>query len=374
MADFRRWGAGDETERLRAAGFTRRNTRRAILMFLREGTLEGERVIELQSVTYRLQMGFLAITDRRAITGMSWAFLPFVKRRRAIPLRLLEGVTVKRRAWGTSMEMRGGGQILRVGNLEPEQADGLAQRLQSLAGDARAAAATLAASEGNRVAPTMDDPTQSQPPSDVPSTPAPAPAGGGTVGNGPSGYPLIIDATHQEHYNRFLPLVKWLLALPHYIVLFFLAIGLLFSILISWFAVVFTRKYPRALWDYNVGVMRWAWRVVSYVYLLTDKYPPFSLEPEPDYPSALDIPYPEDGVDRWRPFFAWLLAIPYLIVAGILGYLAGIVAFIGIFVILFTAKLPEGMFKLILIPHRWQLRGNAYAYFMLTKYPPFDWE
>ena len=175
MADFGRWGAGDETERLEAAGFTRRNTRRAILALLREGLLSGERMLELQSVTYRLQMGFLAITDRRAITGMSWAFLPFVKRRRAIPLRLLEGVTVKRRAWGTSLELRGGGQILRVGNLEPEQADVLAQRLKSLATDARAAAHAHAASEGGRVAPTMDDPAQPQPPSDVPSTPAPAP-------------------------------------------------------------------------------------------------------------------------------------------------------------------------------------------------------
>jgi hypothetical protein len=102
MADFRRRGESEsETGVLRGAGFTRRNTRRAILAFLRDGLAAGERLEELRSVTYRLQMGFLAITDRRVVAGMSWAFLPFVKRRRAIPLRLLEPVQVRRRLWAS---------------------------------------------------------------------------------------------------------------------------------------------------------------------------------------------------------------------------------------------------------------------------------
>lgn len=78
--------------------------------------------------------------------------------------------------------------------------------------------------------------------------------------------------------NRWLPLVKWLLAIPHYIVLFFLAIGALVAVIVAWFAVLFTGRYPRGLFDFVVGVMRWSNRVTGYAFVLvTDQYPPFSL-------------------------------------------------------------------------------------------------
>ena len=80
--------------------------------------------------------------------------------------------------------------------------------------------------------------------------------------------------------NRWLPLVKWLLAIPHYIVLFFLYIGALFAVIGAWFAVLFTGRYPRGIFDYLVGVGRWTNRVVAYAgILVTDEYPPFSLRP-----------------------------------------------------------------------------------------------
>jgi len=81
-----------------------------------------------------------------------------------------------------------------------------------------------------------------------------------------------------KQLNRWLPLVKWLLAIPHYIVLFFLAIGALVAIILAWFAILFTGRYPRGLFDFVVGVMRWSNRVTGYaVVLVTDEYPPFSL-------------------------------------------------------------------------------------------------
>jgi hypothetical protein len=186
-------------------------------------------------------------------------------------------------------------------------------------------------------------------------------------------YPARFDARRQDEYHRFLPLVKWLLAFPHYVVLFFLGIGAFLAIVVSWFAVLITGTYPRGLFDFVRGVFRWSYRVTGYVYLLTDEYPPFSLDEEPGYPVRVEIDYPEH-VERWRPLVAWLLAIPYLIVAGILAYLAAIVALIGVFVILFTRELPRGMFNLIAYPLRWQLRGNAYALWMVTRYPPFSWD
>ena len=217
-----------------------------------------------------------------------------------------------------------------------------------------------------------DAPAPPPPPPPEPAG-APPPRAEDAVPEELASYPVQLSVERQEEYSRFMPLIKWLLAIPHFIVLIVLAIGALFAIIIAWFAVVFTRRYPRGLFDYVVGVHRWGFRVGAYYLLMVDPYPPFSLADDPSYPVRFDIAYPEDGVDRWRPFFAWLLAIPYLIAAMILVYLAEILTFFAFFLILFTKKYPEGMFRIVLIAMRWQARGNAYAYFMTTKYPPFAW-
>ena len=208
------------------------------------------------------------------------------------------------------------------------------------------------------------------------STPAPPPPPEAppppTPPAGPEAYPVRLSATRQDEYHRLLPLVKWLLAIPHVIVLIFVAIGAAIAIFISFFAVLITGRYPRGLWDFVTGTHRWGSRVGAYVLLLTDQYPPFSMADDPNYPVRLEYDYPET-VDRWR-VLQIILVIPYAIVAGILTYLAAAVALIGVFVILFTKNLPEGMFKLILIPMRWQVRANAYGYWMVTQYPPFEWD
>jgi hypothetical protein len=170
-----------------------------------------------------------------------------------------------------------------------------------------------------------------------------------------------------------MPLVKWLLLLPHYIVLVFLGIGAFVAIVIAWFAVVFTRRYPRGLFDFVLGVQQWAWRVQAYLYLMADAYPPFTLGADPSYPAHYDVTYPEE-IDRWRPVVQWLLIIPYAIVARILGYLGGILVLFAFFTILFTKRFPEGMFKIVLVTLRWNARTFLYGTFMVTRYPPWAWE
>ena len=91
------------------------------------------------------------------------------------------------------------------------------------------------------------------------------------------------------------------------------------------------------------------------------------------YPASLEIDYPEH-IDNWRPLVQWLLILPYAILAGLLSYVAAFMWFVGIFVILFTGRLPEGMFKLILIPTRWNIRAYMYAGFLVDRYPPFEWD
>jgi uncharacterized protein DUF4389 len=170
-----------------------------------------------------------------------------------------------------------------------------------------------------------------------------------------------------------MPLIKWLLLLPHYIVLALLWIGAFFAILFSFFAVIFTRRYPRGLFDFVVGVERWTLRVSGYLLLMTDRYPAFSLDDDPGYPVRFDIEYP-DEVDRWRPLVAWILILPYALIASVLMYLAYLIAFFAFFTILFTKRFPDGLFKLVLVPLRWQVRAMGYEYWMVTRYPPFVWD
>jgi hypothetical protein len=204
-----------------------------------------------------------------------------------------------------------------------------------------------------------------------PAAPPPSPP---ATASAAADYPVQVDAERQDEYNRGLPLIKWLLAIPHYLVLFFLSIGVFFAKIIAFFAVLITGRYPEGIFNFVTGVLRWSWNVSAYVFLLTDRYPPFALDQDRTYPAQLAIEYPAEGVNRWRPLVHWLLIIPYGIVVGVLSSLAVIVAFIGVFVILFTKDLPEGMFKMILIPYRWQARAAAYGLFMVTKYPPFVWD
>ena len=131
-------------------------------------------------------------------------------------------------------------------------------------------------------------------------------------------YPVQVEGELSDSLSRWLWLVRWLLAIPHYFILFFLGIAFLVSTVIAFFAILFTGRYPRGLFDFNVGVLRWTWRVGFYSYhcLGTDQYPPFSLEPR-DYPATLEVEYPEN-LSRGLIFVKWLLAIPQYFAVGVL--------------------------------------------------------
>jgi Domain of unknown function (DUF4389) len=187
-----------------------------------------------------------------------------------------------------------------------------------------------------------------------------------------TGYPVRLEIDHPDELNRWLPLVKWLLVIPHFIVLFFVAIGAIFVAIWAFFAVLFTGRWPRGAFDYLVGTARWTYRVIAYFHLMVDPYPPFSLAHDPSYPVRVEVDYPEH-IANWRPLVQWLLAIPYLIVAGVLYWLTGILSFFAFFTILFTKQIPRGLFDAMVPGLRWQLRGNAYAYFATDRYPPFVW-
>jgi hypothetical protein len=190
-------------------------------------------------------------------------------------------------------------------------------------------------------------------------------------------YPLRFEARQDESLSRWLWLVKWLLALPHWIVLAFLWLAYDVLTLVALVAILFTGRYPRALFDFNVGVLRWTWRVVHYALTFgTDRYPPFTLAPS-GYAAELDVPYPE-RLSRAKAFFKpWLLALPHwLVVAVFLGWwsapgLLPLLACLGGVVLLFTGRYPRDMFGLVVGLARWVARVAVYAGLMRDEYPPF---
>jgi hypothetical protein len=185
-------------------------------------------------------------------------------------------------------------------------------------------------------------------------------------------YPVRIEITYPSELNRWLPLIKWLLVIPHLFALVFVAIGAFFVAVYAFFAVLFTGRWPRGAFDYLVGTFRWGARVAAYFHLMTDAYPPFSLADDPGYPLRLHIEYPE-RIANWRPLVHWLLAIPYVWIAGVLYWLTGVLSIVAFFTVLFTKQIPRGVFELMVPGFRWSVRGNAYASFMTERYPPFIW-
>ena len=213
------------------------------------------------------------------------------------------------------------------------------------------------------------------------------------IQNGPPPYPVRLDGELDDDLSRGLWLIKWLLILPHIVILAVLAILAFLLTIVAFFSILFTKRYPRPIFDFNVGVMRWGWRVSFYAFNLgTDRYPPFTFDDVADYPAHIEVEYPEElsrglVLVKW-----WLLAIPQYIIVGLMTsgtayavtemdgtvtyyeYGLSLVAVLALFAgisLLFTKQYPRGIFDLIMGINRWSFRVWAYAILMRDEYPPF---
>jgi hypothetical protein len=218
-------------------------------------------------------------------------------------------------------------------------------------------------------------------------------------------YPSRLTGHLDSPLSRGLWIVKWLLAIPHFILLAFLWFAFVVATIVAGFAILFTGRYPRSLFRFNVGVLRWNWRVSFYAYsaLGTDRYPPFTLA-RTDYPADFEVDYPERLSHGLVLVKWWLLAIPHLVIVAIVGggawwwwgwtgqpwfgqswarvsgnnngwgsgvSLLGLLVVIAGIILLFSGRYQRPLFDFIMGINRWVYRVIAYTALMRDEYPPF---
>jgi hypothetical protein len=201
-------------------------------------------------------------------------------------------------------------------------------------------------------------------------------------------YPVRLEGELQPNLRRWLWLFKWFLLIPHLIVLGFLWTAFIVLTAVAFVTQLRGGRYPRRIFDFNLGVLRWTWRVNFYGYgaLGTDRYPPFTLGPAPDYPARLEIDYPEEQLSGQSLLAAWLAGVPQYVIAGILGGgagiawaaehslftgLIGVLVFVAAISLVVDREYPRGLFDLVIGLNRWVVRVVAYGALMTSAYPPF---
>ena len=185
-------------------------------------------------------------------------------------------------------------------------------------------------------------------------------------------YPVTFQADYAERRNRLTAFFRLILAIPVAIVLYVYGIVASIAILISWFAIVLTARFPKGLFDFVAGYLRFLTRVTAYAALLCDPYPPFGGAADASYPVRMEFSGPLEHYSRLKTFFRIILAIPLMVLRYVMGLLLEIGAIGAWVVIVITGKMPRGLFDLMVLANSYTARSDAYLLLLTETYPPFQ--
>jgi uncharacterized protein DUF4389 len=185
-----------------------------------------------------------------------------------------------------------------------------------------------------------------------------------------STHPVTFQTDYVESRSRLTTFFRLLLAIPHMIVLILYAFAAYVVVIIAWFALLFTGRWPRGMYDFVAGFLRYSTAVTGYLYLLTDAYPPFGPNVD-DYPVRLDVAPPKAGYSRLKVLFRIILAIPPMLIAYAMGVVAQVGAFLAWFAIVALGRQPKGLQDMTVLGVSYQQRAYGYLFLLTEDWPPF---
>ena len=187
-------------------------------------------------------------------------------------------------------------------------------------------------------------------------------------------YPVAYSVKHEAvGRNRLTVFFRLILAIPWLIWGSLWGIAVFFTVIGAWFALLFTGRYPEGLYEFNASYIRFMARVHSWVWLLVDEWPAFDGSPDPSYPARLKVDPPLEEYDRVKVLFRLILLIPVLILSYIMSLILELIAIVAWFVLVFTANLPEGLYKPMRAANAYVIKAGAYAMLITESFPPI-WE
>jgi hypothetical protein len=184
-------------------------------------------------------------------------------------------------------------------------------------------------------------------------------------------YPVTFEADYVEKRSRLTTFFRLLLAIPHLIFVYLYQLAAGFVVIVAWFVLLFTGRWPLGMYDFVAGSLRYATRVYGYTCLLTDEYPPFSGDPTITYPVRLNIAAPKPEYSRLKVLFRIVLAIPVLVITYAMQIVAQVGAFLAWFAIVVLGRQPKGLQDMIVLGLSYQQRAYTYIALITEDWPPF---
>ena len=183
-------------------------------------------------------------------------------------------------------------------------------------------------------------------------------------------YPVTYEADFQPEQNRATTFFRIILAIPWLIVAYIYEIAAFFTVVIAWFALLFTGRYPEGLYKLNTGFVRFRVRTLAWLYLQSDEWPPFGISDDPTYPIRISVPPREEKQSRLKVFFRIILALPMLILIYAISYVHSFLGVIAWLTIVFRGYLPEGVNSAMTFCNSYYARLYGYLALLTDSYPP----